>query len=1007
MIETSKSMYIRFLKRPIAAFMFFLGILFLGIIALTRLSVDLLPDLAYPRIVIYTASKGMSAEEVEREVLLSQQSLLSSLPQVRSMQGISEEGFAILVLTFTRIKSIETTIILIKEKLSSFIGGKKGALIEEPVIMHHDPNSRPVAVLSLTSDEVDIAELTDLAENVLVRRFSQLDGVGRVSVEGGAHVHTLFLIDRGAIEEYGILPSHVARVLETSVKRLGTIMEGRNSYSVRLVKGNSEDLGALFIPYTGLRLNDIGSFGFQTERDGYVAFNGKRGVALVVEKRYGANTLGVIDELKESLPSIASYISSEQGKEINLDIAFHEAGFIEDAMKSVLSALTLGALLTLITLLVSLGSFRHTIAVGVSIPLSVIASFLLFYLKGITLNIMSLGGIALGIGMMVDNSVVVSEAIHRQLKISNDKLRASYEGIKEVAAPVTASTLTTIAVFLPIVFIEGPAARLFADLAYAVSFSLLISLFISLTLLPVVIARVGSYGAWGERINHFWVKLEKLYEELLHRLNKKGFLVIACFVLVFILSVIIGLRLPKELLPDSGKENVRIFVTAPPGASFETMVNGMNLLAQKIAGDKVLRIWTNAGRSTDPRFAFSFPSKNKGYIRIIMKDDTDTAEFLEEVEITIKAIPSLQEYKIYAEPEVNPLEEVLRYSLRPITVRITGTDRAVFPMVAYSIIQEINRKAGLLPDRIDGLGSREVYNVSLDTNLLTVNNINPAEVIEALEQVLQGVLVNRNTESIVVAVHPENSLDAVMNTSVRIGGSAYRLNNLLRIDAGSGFSRIYSYNQQRLVELIFSDTGENRNIITAGIEKAIQEMQPTLTRGFRVEIGGETEEMRSSFKHLYFAFTLALVLVYMIMAAQFESLKYPLIIIITIPMASIGVIVIFLIFHISINIMSIIGFTVALGIVINDSIILTSAVITIKKEQPNNPNAPIMAAGRRFRPIIITTVTTISGMLPMALGTEAAARLRTPLAAAVIGGLITATILTLIIHPLIYMRMKD
>ncbi len=1002
MITTKiKSPYIRFLGRPVAVFMFFLGLIFLGLIALTILPVELLPDLAYPRMVLFTKAPGLTAEEIEKEVLQPQESLLSSLPGVRSIEGIAKDDFSLLILSFTRLKSVELTTILIKEKLTSLRSGN--SVISKPVILHHDPNAKPVAVIALTSENGSIPELKGLAEEVIVRQLNQLDGVGRVTIEGGSEIYQRYTISDRAFEEFGVTPHQIKSLLETSIDRIGTVREGRNSYSLRLMSGKTDNLSKILIPGTQMALEDAGTWDLETRRDGYTSFNGKQGLALIVEKRYGANTKEVVEDIFKALPHIESSISSDSGKQIKLEVFFHEAGFITDAINSVLSALMLGAFFTLLVLFLSLGSLQQTIAVGISIPVSVISTFLLLYIQGITLNIMSLAGLALGIGMMVDNSIVVSEAIHRHLQNAGSKTTAAFLGVKEVAAPVTASTLTTIAVFLPVLFLRGAVAKLFMDLAIVIAVSLLLSLFVSLTLLPVMLTLFDSTKRKKHRTRSFWLKAEEKYFTTLLRQNRNGSTAIIFFALIFIVSLFLATGLKQELLPDSGKSRVMVYVTADSGKSLDNLITSMNILASSILCDDIESIWLNAGRGTDPRYAFSLPAKDQGYLRIGLEDNTDVDDFIARTNKIILDNPLFGEFNITIKKESNPMEEVLRYSSDKVSVNLMGPDKNALLPVIEKVKASIFSATGLNPAEIAGLNSREIFSVQLNMDLLFSEGISPVIVIDNLRKALSREIAVRDNEVLSVSCSGKD-VEGLLDMRIKAGNREYPLSALINITLQKGDSPIYHLNQRRLIELNYPLKASAPE--TAKIGKILKDLSAELPKDVRVTMGGEAEEMGNSFKNLWFAFILALVIIYMIMAAQFESLLYPFIIITTIPMAAIGVILLFTVFQMSINIMAVIGFTIALGIVINDSIIMTSAMVEIEHEGTPKSESPFIAGKRRFRPIIITSITTIAGMLPMALGTESAARLRSPLAVAVIGGLITATVLTLFIQPFIYFRVN-
>lgn len=985
--------YQAFLRRPIAALMVFFAVLFLGTIASFRLPVELLPDLAYPRVLIYTAATGLSADEVERRIVVPQESLLAGLPQLRSLNSVADQGYGLVSLEFTRIESVETTILDIREKLASF---PRADPIEEPSVLHHDPNTRPVATLAVTGDEEQLAELTSLALDVFVRRLTQLDGVGSVSVIGGQTLARTLELDSALLAARGVPREHVEQVLASRITRLGSVREGRNTYSIRLVEGSVGDLSEISIPGTPYRVGDLGTITTTVQSDGMVATNGRRGLALLVSKRYGANTVRLVESIRALLPELRQIADAGGAGEVSVSVAFQEATFIRDAMRSVATAFGFGGALTFLVLVVLLGSLRQGLAVGMSIPVSVAATGLLFHLQGVSLNIMSLGGLALGIGMMVDNGVVVSEAVHRQMRLSTDRVAAVHRGVAEVAAPITASTLTTVAVFVPIVFLSGPTALLFRDLALAVTYSLALSLMVSLTLLPVLLAQIGGYGRMGRTAGRVWDTVEGRYRGLLGRLCRRALSVVLGAIVLIGLAIWGSVSLPVELLPESGQQRLEIAVTAAPGTTTESLYGKLRGLVQALPGAIVERSMVFASRVRDERVGITLPVSNEGRIRLLVSADVTVAEAREEVAAALAAPAAAYSVSYTVSPELNPLEEVLRSGTAGSVLRLSGPAESEFVRTAEAVGEALRQSVGRDPATIAGLALRPVYLVSTRPEVLAAERLNALQVVDAVDRVLAVRTVGRIDGDMLVRFVDARSIADALDAVVAVGGRSYAVGDLVEITESTASARISRVDQRRAVDYGFETASGDGGTLDGRLERAAAEVAQRLPEGYSFGPAGETQEARRSLGRIGWSFVVAAVLVYMIMAAQFESLLLPLIVMLSVPFALTGVVALFFATGTSLNIMSAIGATVALGIVINDAIILVSAV---------GAGSAVDAAVRRMRPIVITTVTTVAGMLPLALGGEAAARLRVPLAMAVIGGLSAATVLTLVVLPVVLARL--
>lgn len=1062
------------IKRPVAIVMFYLGVLLLGAVSLSKLSVDLLPDLSYPKLTIRTTIPDAVPEEVERIITEPIEQVVSTVPGIRKIQSISREGLSLVILEFTWGQNMDFAFLHVREKLDG-LGSSLPQEAEKPAIIRLDPASQPIMALSVSGR--DLVSLKELTRNVFKRRLEQIRGVALAEVIGGMEREIHVTVDREKIETLGLSIDEIATAVRSANIDLpgGTILKSRYRYSLRTLGAfqQYEDIASVVVGRKAddsiILLRDVATVerGFK-ERVNITHYDGKESIGLLLQKEAGANTIRVsgsvkqvIDELKREYPDIPIVIAHDQ------------ADFISLAIRNVLQAIFLGGILAFLVLFLFLHELRNPVSIAVAIPISIVATFILLYFTRVSLNLMSLGGLALGVGMLVDCSIVVLENIFRHRQEGKAITTAAVTGTREVAMAVTASTFTTIAVFLPVLYVRGVAGQLFRDQVLTVTFALLASLFVSLTLLPILASRFTlhptpydfeddllkqrrrihqrrplswialpfhrislSLGKGMKRILHttitFTMKILKKisqhfrnwanplflrfdallqllmsrYDRLLIRALEHRPTTLGIMMLIFLLTLLVGYHVPRELMPRVDQGEFSLHLLLPPGTSLTGTEELVSSIEKEILREEsVLDVFSSIGlvhhQSSTPQ---EQPGLNRAEIRVRMKPGSAVQPLLRRFR---QWYHSNTEAKVTFSSGETVLSQILGSAEGDVIIKVAGDNVDVLRDVLDQVREYCTNVPALTDLQSDYEEGRPEYRIVIDREAAGLHGLSVVRIAHFIQNNLSGNLATQFKDfdrKIDIRVRPRledrNSLNKLLNAIIPAGNSGIPLREVIRIHATPGPTEIRRENQSRVVSLYGNVSGKSLGQTIREIEKSLSAIPPS--ESYRVTVGGAKEEMATSYRSLIMAALLAIALVYMIMAAQFESLLHPLIIIFSIPMAAVGTTWLLFIAGQSFNVISLIGVVVLVGIAVNDAIVKIDFINQERRKGKPVRDAVIEAGRKRFRPIIMTSVTTILGLLPMAIGFGKGAELQRPLALAIIGGLFTSTVLTLIVIPVIY-----
>jgi len=1064
--------------------MFFLAIVLLGLISFRELSLDLFPDISYPRLTVVTKCAGVAPVEIESLVTSPLEAAVSTIPGLRRVESVSKEGLSYLVIDFSWGTDMDFALLNTREKLDN----ARYMLPEDaerPMIIPFDPLSKPIMILAVSGPR-SLLELKEFSEELTKPRLEQIEGVGSAEIAGGVEREIQVEVNPQLLSLYGVTIDQIAQRIDAFNRNLlgGNIKKGRFKHALRFV-GEFEHLKevreiSLKTTMDGgiIELKDVAQIHDSiSERTGMIRLNGEESIGVLVRKEAGANTVQVTHRTRDALKAI-----KKENPQVEIVVVSEQAKYIENVMSAVWKAIIFGGLLAFLVLFIFLQDLKASIIIVVVIPISIMAVFSLLYFRNITLNIMSLGGLALGVGMLVDNSVVVSESIFRHCSQGKSLSDAAYAGTKEVGKAVTASTLTTISVFLPVIYVHGVAGQLFKDQALTVTFALLSSLLVSLTLLPVfssrkfelkrekegivaknkevrteqrkekkTILKYFIYPYLGLRwllyfilkimylafnffssfvlqlfllLIHFssipfkpvvpiifkgfnlgYQKFTFIYHKfLLWSLENKGKAFIGS--LVFLgLTFFLFTQMKRELMPKPETSSFELNCKTPVDYSLEQTVDIVSVIEKWLKEDGVKTCFSQIGLVSGLESLNPEVSLNSARVYAEFESPSELKEAIENLRRKLKNLPDVN-YSLVREQST--LFQFLAFQSAEMGLKIKGDDLDKLKELAEQLVTKLRDIRGIadLSTNI-GEGKPEFLMTIKKEALERYAHISPAAIGDFLVEAVRGKIASQFKEidkkyDILVRLDKAKRLniDSLLNEQIPYENTFIPLRELVSYDRVKGPKEIRRENQQR--EVLVTANLKNTKIsqVAPIITEKIEEL--SLPSNYRIVFSGEQEEMKKSFRSLTFAFTLAVLLVYMIMAAQFESLLHPFLILLTLPMGLTGAVWSLFLTGQTLNVISIIGLVVLAGIVVNDAIIKIDYTNQLRKRGLGVREAVLEASRVRLRPILITTVTTVFGLLPMSLGLGKGSELQQPLAITVIGGLILATFLTLILIPLAY-----
>ena len=1072
-------------RRRVTVAMFTITVLLFGLVSLSRMKVNLLPDLSYPTLTVRTEYAGAAPTEVENLISKQVEEAVGVVKNVREVRSISRSGQSDVVIEFIWGTDMDFAGLDIREKLDAI---QLPLEVDRPVILRFDPSLDPIMRFSLAIEKPAVDDADETPSTVLLastgpqarasredqqkylRRFAEEEikkdlesvlGVAAVKISGGLEDEIQVLIDQNRLAQINLTMEQISEQLRRENVNLsgGRLEEGTRQYLVRTLNQfqSIDAIGDVIVSVRGgvsVYLKDVATIrqGYR-EREAVTRMNGREAVEIAIYKEGDANTVAVAKAVTSRLRQVRDVLPDE----FDLQIIYNQAHFITQAVDEVVNAAMIGGLLAVMVLYLFLRNVGSTLIISMAIPVSVIATFGLMYYADLTLNIMSLGGIALGIGLLVDNSIVVLENISRHRSRGKSASAAARDGATEVSAAVTASTLTSVAVFFPLVFVQGIAGQLFRDQALTVTFALLASLLVALTLIPMLasmtkaghtpavphelkptrtrvgrvmrairvflftslpvfllkqVRRVIGLGSRGssrllkpilDRFDRLYARLEAGYTPLLEWGLEHKSTVLGGSAALMLMAVLVGGSMGVELIPQLSQGEFELEILLPPGTPLEE-TDAVMVRVQQLAGELPHVAYTFAVAGTGNRMDANPEEggENWGELSIVLKPGSGREEedaTMAQLRRAVERIPGV-DYK-FGRPSL--------FSFRtPVEVEVSGYDLRQLKSVSDEVVKRMaasDRFADIKSTMEAGNPEIRIY---FDRERAAALGLQVSKIADRIVDHVRGNVATRYSwrdRKIDVLVRSRaadrSSIDDIRQIIVNPESDRpISLDAVAEIVVDRGPGEIHRVGQQRVAlisaNLHYGDLG------SAAAELETILAQVPLGAGMSTRITGQNEQMSVSFKSLRIALLMAVFLVYLVMASQFDSLLHPFVILFTIPLALVGAVLALWVTGSTINVVVLIGVFLLTGIVVNNAIVLVDKINQLRAAGLSRREAILKGGNLRFRPILMTTLTTILGLLPLASGFGEGTEVRAPMAITVIGGLAVSTMLTLVVIPVVY-----
>ncbi|MCG6963240.1 MAG: efflux RND transporter permease subunit [Acidobacteria bacterium] len=1062
------------IRRPVTVIVFSAAAIVFGVVAFKHLAVDLLPNITYPSLTVKTEYPGTAPAEVESLLTRPIENAVGVVNNVVRVTSSSRADVSEVTLEFAWGTDMDFAALDVRERLDVV---RLPPEAERPILLRYDPKLDPIMKIALYGSD-DLARLRFIADERVKRELERVEGVAGVLVSGGLEEEIQVELDERRLANLGLTAEQVRSRLAAENVNLtgGTLREGETEYLVRTLNEfkRPADIQRIVIQRSGdtiIRLEDVARvFTGHKERDIITHVNGHESVELALYKEGGTNTVTVSDAVKARLGTLRKELIASNPN-LRLEIVTDQAHYIRQSVQQVLKSAVYGGILAVIVLFFFLRSVKKTAIISLSIPVSVVATFFLMYLTGISLNVMSLGGLALGVGLLVDNGIVVLEAVQRRSEDGLDEVTAAREGTSEVARAITASTLTTICVFVPIIFVEGVAAQLFRDQAITVACSLVVSLVVALTVVPMLASRrlhldqpieeeEPGYGGsffltrWvggvvllvsvgvlkGAKLLVGWLSrllgrlmkpfldlfdtglaaLRATYERVITVVLRHPVMTVTITALCLVGSLGLYRQLGSELIPELVQGELYVDISMPPGTRLEVTQRQLGELegyARTLPG--VRTVYSIAGASGEQGGSAGEIRENIGQLTITL--DPPISRPREEAVMTALREHLDRENLVLRETALtdnqNGDEPVIAYRFgRPsyfsfktaIELEIRGENLALLKRLAAEAMSRMRSVSGLADVKSSTEGGYPELQIRFDRDRLAAFGFTVAQVAEKIRTKVEGDIatdITRTDRTIDIRVRDQeryrDSARDLANLNVaETGTTSIPLSAVADVLTTEGPAEIRRGDGSRVALITANLAGRDLGSVSKDIETTLKGM--TWPEGYDWRLGGQEQEMKTSFGSMGLAFGLAVFMVYLVMASQFESLLHPFVILFSVPFAVIGAFVAMYLFNVTVSVVSLIGLVLLAGIAVNDAIVKIDYTNQLRRDGMEKIEALKRAGLVRLRPILMTSATTVLGLLPMAVGLGEGAELRVPMALTVIGGMLTATFLTLLVVPAVY-----
>jgi len=998
------------IERPVLATVMSLVIVLFGIISFTQLPVREYPDIDPPVVSVVTLYRGASASVVETEITDVLEEQFATLEGVKTVKSSSKEGGSVITIEFELDRDVSEAANDIRDRVSR-IRGTLPAEIEDPVISKVDANAQPIIWLALYSETQSTLDLSYFADQVLKEKIQRLSGVGGVFLGGERRYAMRVWIDplRMAAHKLTTYDIELAVRNENAEIPGGRVEGEKREFTVR-TRGElstPKEFGAIIVSQTGnntVRLRDVADVSIGAEDERTIArWNGKPAVGLGIIKQSKASTVDVAYVVNKSLPELKELLPAG----VKLEIAYDSSEFIIDSISEVQETLIIALLLVVLVVLAFLKSFRATIIPTLAIPISIIGALAAVYFAGFTINILTLLGFVLAIGLVVDDAIIVLENIYRHMEMGKSRWQAAIDGSKEIGFAIVSTTISLVAVFVPLAFLSGNVGRLFNEFGIAVAVAVLISGFVALSLTPMISSQIlrplhGTGRGWASRsFDSFFDRLNKVYDRSVRFALSHRLLTMASAVVVLILAYFLFRLLPSELVPVEDRGFGFGIVIAPEGATIEYTDSYVKEV-EKI----LLNLPEHEGLFTATGLGFEGPGNvTNSFIFLNLKSrgerEKSQQQIIQELFPQLLAIPGVLAFVI------NPPSIAADFTMTPVQYVLQGDSYEELNEAVNIMMAEASQLGYLINLDTDLRLNKPQLDIHIDRERASGLGVSVADIGSTLETFLGGKIVSdfkRGTKQydVILQVKPEDRAtpDAIRNLYIRSNGGLVQLANVVTVEKTVAPKELNHYNRVRSAIISASLVpGVALGQALDDLDKIAQEKLPS---EIKRDYAGESLEYKSSSSALYFMFLLALVFIYLVLSAQFESFVHPFTILLSVPLAVFGALLTLYIFGESLNIYSQIGLIMLIGLVTKNSILIVEFANQKQESGLSIIDAVVEASTIRLRPILMTSLATIFGILPIAIGLGAGGESRRPLGLVVVGGMLFSTFLTLIIVPVVY-----
>jgi len=998
------------IHRPVFATVMSLAILLFGIISFTQLPVREYPDIDPPIISVVTLYRGASSNVVETEISDVLEEQFATLEGVKTITSSSREGGSVITIEFELSQNVNEAANEVRDRVSR-IRGTLPQEIEDPIISKVDANAQAIVWLALYSTHHSGLELSDFADRVLKEKIQRMPGVGSVIIGGERRYAMRIWLDPLKMAAHGLTAQDIERAVRSENAEIpGGRVEGRKREFAVRTRGDldkPEQFGAIIVSQKGdkiTRLRDVADVNIGAEDERTMArWTGKLAVGLGIVKQSKASTVDVAAEVRSALPELTKLLPEG----MKLEVAFDSSEFITESISEVQQTLLIALVLVVLVVLAFLKSFRATIIPSLAIPISIIGALAAVYFAGFTINILTLLGFVLAIGLVVDDAIVVLENIYRHMEMGKSRFQAALDGSKEIGFAVISTTIALVAVFIPLAFLSGNVGRLFNEFGIAVAVAVLISGFVALTLTPMISSQIlrplhGASISWASRsFDYFFEWLNKIYERLLRWTLSHRWLTVSGGVAAIVLAVLLFKLLPSELVPVEDRGIGFGIVIAPEGSTLEYTDSYVREIEQRL-----LKLPELEGLFTATGLGFGGPgSVTNSFMFLNLKSRSEREKSQQQI---------IQELF----PQLISIPGVLAFVINPPSLGANFSSNPVSYVLQADSYDDLSKSVGIMMVEASKLGylinmdsdlrlNKPQLDVDIDRERASHLGVSVTDIGSTLETLLGGRMVTdfkrgAKQYDVILQMKPEYRAtpEAIQNIYIRSIGGLVQLANVVQVKKTVAPKELNHYNRIRSATISAGlAPGVTLGKALDDLDKIAQEKLPSNTKR---EYAGQSLEYKSSSSALYFMFILAIIFIYLVLSAQFESFIHPFTILLSVPLAVFGALLTLFIFGQTLNIYSQIGLIMLIGLVTKNSILIVEFANQQHAQGHSFIEAVINAATIRLRPILMTSFATIFGILPIAIGLGAGAESRRPLGLAVVGGMFFSTFLTLVLVPVVY-----